>query len=336
MIARLWKGVVRLADADVYADYIRETGFEEYGRTAGNLGAWMLRRDTGDRTEFITLSLWESIDAIRAFAGDEIDAAVLYPEDERYLVDGESTVMHHKVADHISVTSPRLGCMRVPRRFPLMGETLSMADAIERGREAFRRRAWADAYAQLSAADQETPLELEHLERLAAAAYLTGRDVESDELWARAHQEHLRAGESVRAARCAFWLGHGLLLRGEAARAGGWFARAQRLLDADQKDCVERGYLLVPATLQSLAEGDAAAAYETSKQTSKIGERFGDPDLTVFGRLNQGKALIALGETAEGVALLDEAMVAVTAEELSPIVAGIVYCAVILACGAHL
>lgn len=67
MIARTWQGVVRLDDADVYADYIRETGFAEYVQTAANRGAWMLRRDKGDRTEFITLSLWDSVDAIRAF-----------------------------------------------------------------------------------------------------------------------------------------------------------------------------------------------------------------------------------------------------------------------------
>lgn len=99
MIARIWTGTVRRADADVYADYIRETGFAEYARTAGNRGAWMLRRDDGEQTEFITLSMWESVDAIRAFAGDDIEAAVLYPEDERYLVDGRSTVTHYEVAD---------------------------------------------------------------------------------------------------------------------------------------------------------------------------------------------------------------------------------------------
>ena len=89
------------ADAEKYADYIRETGFGEYGQTPGNRGAWMLRRDEGDRTEFITLSLWESEDAIRAFAGDDIEAAVLYPEDELYLIDGESTVTHHQVVDQL-------------------------------------------------------------------------------------------------------------------------------------------------------------------------------------------------------------------------------------------
>jgi heme-degrading monooxygenase HmoA len=97
MIARTWTGAVKRADADEYAEYIRDTGFNEYGETPGNRGAWMLRRDEGDRTEFITLSMWESVDAIRAFAGDDIEAAVLYPEDEKYLIGGESAVKHYEV-----------------------------------------------------------------------------------------------------------------------------------------------------------------------------------------------------------------------------------------------
>ena len=100
MIARTWRGVVRRTDAEEYAAYIRETGFAEYAATEGNRGAWMLRRDESDRTEFITLSFWESEDAIRAFAGDDIEAAVLYPEDERYLI-GESTVAHYEVVDEV-------------------------------------------------------------------------------------------------------------------------------------------------------------------------------------------------------------------------------------------
>jgi heme-degrading monooxygenase HmoA len=100
MIVRTWRGTVHLADADEYAKYIRATGFAGYGQTPGNRGAWMLRRDDGDRTEFITLSLWNSVDAIRAFAGDDIDAAVLYPEDARYLVGG-STVTHYQIVDQV-------------------------------------------------------------------------------------------------------------------------------------------------------------------------------------------------------------------------------------------
>jgi heme-degrading monooxygenase HmoA len=102
MIARTWTGAVLREDADAYADYIRDTGFAEYGRTAGNRGAWMLRRDDGDRTEFITLSMWDSVEAIKAFAGDDIEAAVLYPEDERYLIDGESSVTHYEVVDRVA------------------------------------------------------------------------------------------------------------------------------------------------------------------------------------------------------------------------------------------
>jgi heme-degrading monooxygenase HmoA len=102
MIARTWTGAVLREDADAYADYIRETGFAEYGRRAGNRGAWMLRRDERDRTEFITLSMWDSVEAITAFAGDDIEAAVLYPEDERYLIGGESRVAHYEVVDQVA------------------------------------------------------------------------------------------------------------------------------------------------------------------------------------------------------------------------------------------
>ena len=98
MIARSWRGVVRSDDAEQYANYIRETGFAEYAETPGNRGAWMLRRDDGEQTEFVTLSLWESKDAIRAFAGDDIEAAVLYRDDERYLI-GDSTVAHYDVVE---------------------------------------------------------------------------------------------------------------------------------------------------------------------------------------------------------------------------------------------
>jgi hypothetical protein len=99
MIARIWRGVVRREDGDAYARYIRDTGFTEYAATPGNRGAWMLRRDEGDRTEFLTYSLWESYDVIRGFAGDDIEAAVYYPEDERYLVERDATVRHYEIVD---------------------------------------------------------------------------------------------------------------------------------------------------------------------------------------------------------------------------------------------
>ena len=104
---------------------------------------------------------------------------------------------------------------------------MTAAESLDRGRGSLGRHAWADAYAELSAADHEAPLEVTDLERLAMAAYLVGLDDDGDEASARAFQECLRLGEIPRAARCAFWLGLGLLFRGEVARGSGWLARAR-------------------------------------------------------------------------------------------------------------
>jgi ATP/maltotriose-dependent transcriptional regulator MalT len=207
-----------------------------------------------------------------------------------------------------------------------------VTDALERGRLAFASQVWGDAHAQLSAADEAHTLEPADLERLAVAAHMLGRDDDSADTWARAHHESLRAGDPVGAVRCAFWLSLGLLLDGEVARGGGWLVRAQRLVDDHQLECVERGLLLIPTGLEQLESGDGARAQATFAEVAEIGVRFGDADLTTFGRLGGGQSLIARGRTAEGVALLDEAMVAVTAGEVSPMVVGIVYCAVILEC----
>src|SRR5687767_251455 len=105
-------------------------------------------------------------------------------------------------------------------------DSMTTTDMLERGRESFGRRAWRDAYAQLSAADREAALGHEDLERLAVAAHLVGRYEDCADAWTRAHHENVRLGDAQRAARCAFWLAFGLLNRGEFARAGGWLARA--------------------------------------------------------------------------------------------------------------
>ena len=99
MIARIWRGWTRRDDADAYVDYLRETGIAAYRETPGNAGAHILRRDDGNRVEFVTLSFWQSRDAIAAFAGDEIDRAVFYPEDDRFLVDREEHVTHYDLIE---------------------------------------------------------------------------------------------------------------------------------------------------------------------------------------------------------------------------------------------
>ena len=101
MIARIWRGAVNSADGDEYEAYIEATGFAAYGKTAGNRGAWMLRRDKGELTEFVTFSLWDSVDAVKAFAGEDYEVAVYYPEDERFLVERDDTVLHYAVAREI-------------------------------------------------------------------------------------------------------------------------------------------------------------------------------------------------------------------------------------------
>jgi DNA-binding CsgD family transcriptional regulator len=206
------------------------------------------------------------------------------------------------------------------------------ADTLEQGRRSFERQRWADAYAQLSAADRETPLEPEDLERLATAAYLVGKNTDGADILARAHHELLKQGEVARATRCAFWLGFQLLNEGEHARASGWLARARRLVDDLGHDCVEQGYLLVPVAFQSFVASDYPSAHTTFRQAAEIGERFNDADLTTLSRHGQGRALIRLGETDEGVALLDEVMVTVTTGEASSLIVGLVYCSVIEAC----
>ena len=105
MIARIWKGTVRREDGDEYARYVNDTGLSAYAQTAGNRGAWMLRRDVGDTTEFLTFSLWDSIDAVKAFAGEDYEAAVYYPEDDRFLVERDDRVSHFQVV-HRSAEAP--------------------------------------------------------------------------------------------------------------------------------------------------------------------------------------------------------------------------------------
>jgi DNA-binding NarL/FixJ family response regulator len=204
--------------------------------------------------------------------------------------------------------------------------------ALKQGRDSFRTRAWGAAFSQLSAANSEALLEADDLVLLAQAALLIGKEADGSDFLARAHQAFMDRGDTQLAARCAFWLGFTLLLSGESSKAGGWLSRASRLLEGEP-DCVEKGYLLLPTGYRAVRSGDTATAQVAFEQATAVGERFGDKDLETLGLQGQGRTLIRQGEITQGVGLLDEAMVAVTAGEVSPLNAGGVYCSVIEACG---
>ncbi|MCG2624610.1 response regulator transcription factor [Arthrobacter sp. I2-34] len=204
------------------------------------------------------------------------------------------------------------------------------ANALLHGRQAFGRRQWAAAFAQLEAADRAAALDPEDLERLADAAYLTGHR-EGGAYLARAYHGRLERSDRPGAARCAVWLCLQYLLQGEANLAGGWLARARRLL-ADCPDCAEQGYPLVPEGLSALEHGDTAAAASAFAAAAAVAERFADRDLLALARTGLAQSFIAADNPEAAMAHLDEVLVEVTAGEVSAVAAGIVLCAVVEAC----
>lgn len=211
-------------------------------------------------------------------------------------------------------------------------DATGMINELRQAREAYKRRAWADAYRSLSRADIAAPLGVEDLQLLASSAYLIGREDEYLRALDRAHHVLLGAEEWSHAARCAFWIGLTLLFRGETGPATGWFGRSQRLVDREGRACAEEGYLLLPRAERDLAAANWQAAYASAVTAVEIGERFGEPDLIACARHLQGRALLHQGHVEQGLALLDEAMVAVVAGELSPLMTGLIYCSVIDSC----
>jgi DNA-binding CsgD family transcriptional regulator len=210
-----------------------------------------------------------------------------------------------------------------------------MAEAttdLEQGRESFEALAWGDAYECLSRAERAASLSGDDLTRLATAAHMLGRVDEWIPLLERAHQRQVEEGNELGAVRSAFWIGMNLALRGELGPASGWLGRAQRMLERHEGECVEQGYMLLPVSFQHELSGDLEGAAATAAAAVEVGERFGDRDLFALAIHEQGIVVTKTGRVAEGLRLLDEAMVAVTAGECSPVVAGVVYCGVILAC----
>jgi DNA-binding NarL/FixJ family response regulator len=203
-------------------------------------------------------------------------------------------------------------------------------DQLEAGRAYYARHAWSDAYHALSSADRTAAVDVDDLDRLATAAYLTGRETEFQQILERLYGAHLAAGAPMRAARCAFWLAITCWLRGERGRSNAWTARGQQLVPDGES--VEAGYFAVVTATQELTTGHAQEAHAAAGRAFDIGRSSKDADLMAAARHLQGRALIQRGDVAAGLRCLDETMLAVVAGELLPIMTGLMYCAVIDTC----
>jgi hypothetical protein len=212
------------------------------------------------------------------------------------------------------------------------GHEVHERDDLQRGRTAFERRMWVDAFKAFTVADEATQLEADDLVRMAWSAYLIGRLDDFVRTMERAHHGLLEARELLPAGRCAGWLGFVLAYHGEFGPAMGWFARAERLVERADSDCVERGYVLLPGVFQHALAGSWEAVHAGAVAAMAYGERFGDPDLMAYSLHWQGRALVRLGRVDEGLVLLDESMVSVSSGEVSPFVTGVIFCSVIEAC----
>lgn len=205
-------------------------------------------------------------------------------------------------------------------------------DALARGRAAFLRGSWARAWRLLAKVDRTGSLDPPDLERLATAAYMLGRSDGHVDGMGRAHRDYRRERDFARAARCAFWAGLNLAMRGRAADASGWFEQARRVARRTARDSVEQGYLLIPDVLQRAAEKDWNGVAKIATRAERIAERHDDDDLFAMGAHEHGHALVRLGRVTEGLRKIDEVMASVTAGGLSPVATGLVYCSVIAYC----
>ncbi|MPV38461.1 helix-turn-helix transcriptional regulator [Georgenia subflava] len=213
---------------------------------------------------------------------------------------------------------------------------MSVVEKRDRGREAFARRRWADAYSELAAVAQDARTGPEDLDLLATSALLLGRDEEAVDLIARAYQGFIAVGDGDRAARSAFWAGLTMFESGNPAQAAGWFARVQRLVDDGVGGSAAAGYLEVARARGDMVAGRTVEAMTAATAALAHGERAGDQDLAALGKMALGATQVMQGERSAGLAVLDEVMVAVTSGEVSSMPAGIIYCGVLGVCAAAL
>jgi DNA-binding CsgD family transcriptional regulator len=208
---------------------------------------------------------------------------------------------------------------------------MGVVEDLARARQAFERREWITAYDALSGVG-DVSMPAEDFTRLATTAYLLGRRNDCIQALQRAYSAHAAAGATPAAVGCAVRLATVLLTSGEGAVAGGWVARAQRMLADVDGDVVERGQVLVPVMLRHIMDMEYEKAHELVLEITDYGRRFEDPDLLATGLNAQGRLSLYAGRVPDGLALLDEAMIGISTGEVSPIVAGETYCSLVEAC----
>lgn len=204
-------------------------------------------------------------------------------------------------------------------------------DGLAAGQAAYATQDWVSAHRHLSRADRTT-LGAEDLRALSTAAYLVGDHATAIGALQEAHNANLAAGDQRAGARDALGLAMFFAERGEPAVGGGWAARAARLLEGQPEDLPEQGHLLVPEAFGALVSGHPEVVLGLAERIGEIGRASGDDDLVGFSLTISGQALIGLGRVPEGLARLDEAMVALTTSEVTPIMAGHLYCAMVSGC----
>lgn len=208
------------------------------------------------------------------------------------------------------------------------------ADQLRRGRDAFRRGAWEEAFCALTAAAQGRALEPQDMEVLADCAYYTGRTERCAEILYEQHAGQLAAGRVEAAAMAAYRLHMLFTLSGEAALAAGWLGRAARALVA-VPDCVACGYVALAEAEGAYWRGELTESLDAARRARVLGERHRDSNVTVVAVHLEGRALVRLHDVPAGLRLLDEAMAAAAAAELSPFYAVWVYCSSIITCHAR-
>lgn len=205
-------------------------------------------------------------------------------------------------------------------------------DLVEAAREALDRRAWPEAFDLLKEADRSQSLSAEELELLADAAMWSAELRANMAATERAFAAHLKAGNRRRAALLATTLAHHYKQLLQKSRAQGWLGQAERLLDQEQEETPEHGWLAVQKALFALDKGDLDSMLAFGGEAERLGQKFGDRNLEILGIQRQGMALVEKGRIDEGLALLDLASAAAAAGELAPYETLVVYCNTIGAC----